>query len=208
VGLEVEVPTTFYSSRYPEFDTLRDVPGNRVDGLKLAVQWSFLVSPKAKTTLALGYLNELKLVDLNEYGKNGPILANKFNPFLVAAKRWGRNFHTLLYTGPAIDGYLNGSGWKWQYMANTSVHYMLPGTRNFIGLEVNKSWSDASFKATLRPQMRLGLAENFLVGVVTGIPLTAGSERLSYFVRLIYEPSHRHPTKHYHTHHFHKQNLH
>ena len=35
---------------------------------------------------------------------NGKLFTgNIYNPFFVAAKRWGNNIHTLLYTGPAIQ---------------------------------------------------------------------------------------------------------
>jgi hypothetical protein len=45
---------------------------------------------------------------------------------------------------------------------------------------------------TIRPQMRISIADNLMIGVVTGFPLQKGNERLSSFFRLIYEPSHRH----------------
>jgi len=45
---------------------------------------------------------------------------------------------------------------------------------------------------TIRPQMRVGVADNLLVGIVGGVPLRRSEERLSSFVRLIYEPGHHH----------------
>lgn len=41
----------------------------------------------------------------------------------------------------------------------------------------------------LRPQMRIGIAENLLIGIVAGIPVDRSQERLSTFVRLIWEPN-------------------
>lgn len=41
------------------------------------------------------------------------------------------------------------------------------------------------FDMTVRPQMRLGYAENFRVGIVGGIPITRENERFSMFTRLI-----------------------
>jgi len=67
---------------------------------------------------------------------------------------------------------------------------MISGTRNFIGLEINKEIVDGKFNMVLRPQMRLGIADNVLVGIVIGIPLNRESERLSTFLRFIYEPPH------------------
>jgi hypothetical protein len=67
---------------------------------------------------------------------------------------------------------------------------MIPGTRNFIGIELNKDVFEERFEMTVRPQMRVGLADNLLVGIVTGIPVNRASERFSSFIRLIYEPRH------------------
>jgi hypothetical protein len=44
----------------------------------------------------------------------------------------------------------------------------------------------------IRPQMRLGVADNLLVGIVAGIPVARENQRFSTFVRLIYEPGHKH----------------
>jgi hypothetical protein len=67
---------------------------------------------------------------------------------------------------------------------------MISGTRNFIGLEFNKEVHNGIFDTIIRPQMRLGIADNLLVGIVTGIPIKKDNQRLSSFIRLIYEPKH------------------
>ena len=76
------------------------------------------------------------------------------------------------------------------YDINTSFHYMISGTRNFIGVEFNKTVDQRDFDMTLRPQMRISIAQNFMVGIVTGIPISKENERLSSFIRLIWEPGH------------------
>lgn len=81
------------------------------------------------------------------------------------------------------------------YQLNTSFHYMIPSTPNFIGLEFNKEMSDGEFDIILRPQMRVSVADNLLIGIVTGIPIDKSEERLSTILRLIYEPGHRIGTK-------------
>jgi hypothetical protein len=187
LGLEVEVPITVFANQRESRDKQR--PPDRVESLKTAAQWSFFVSPKAKTSLALGYINELIFPDLGT--SNAVVIGNVFNPFLVAAKRWGNNLHTLVYTGPHIEHLYKDNITHRQYDINTSVHYMIPNTRNFIGIEVNKTLVGADFDMALRPQMRLGIAENFLVGIVTGIPVARENERFSMFTRLIWEPGHR-----------------
>lgn len=69
---------------------------------------------------------------------------------------------------------------------------MITGTRNFIGVEFNQEFQRGDFDMVIRPQMRVGLADNLLVGIVVGIPVERENQRLSTFIRLIYEPGHRH----------------
>ncbi len=184
LGLEVELPFTFYN---PQNGTHADsIPSSRLESLKLAGQWSFLVSEKHKTTLALGYIHEFTISSFRDFGK--PLFnGNVFNPFFIAAKRWGQNFHTLIYTGPRIEK-IRGHGTEFIYDINTNFHYMIPGTRNFIGVELNKNMLHNDFDMVIRPQMRLGIAENLLIGIVGGIPVKRENQRFSVFSRLIWEP--------------------
>lgn len=188
LGLEVELPFTFYS---PVNGTGRDdVPSNRLNSLKIAAQWSFLVSEPLATSIALGYINEFELSDFRDFGK--PLIkGNIYNPFLVVAKRWGNNFHTLVYTGPRIEKTFGTAVIHTAYDIHSSFHYMITGTRNFIGAEFNKTIGHRDFDMTIRPQMRLGIADNLLVGIVAGIPVSRENQRLSSFVRLIWEPGHK-----------------
>ena len=190
LGLEVEIPFSFYAPNAR--DTGRDVPSDRIESLKMAAQWSFLVAPKARTTLALGMIHEWEFADLRGFEWRRPIHGLVFNPFFIAAKAWGQGFHSLVYTGPTYHHDVMHNHHKWSYELNSNVHYMLPGSRNFIGVEANKTWSGRGFDMTLRPQMRLSLADNLLVGIVGGIPVSRENQRLSSFIRLIYEPSHSH----------------
>ncbi len=186
LGLEVELPFTLYSSLN---GTERDsVPSDRLNSLKVAAQWSFLVDVDRSLSMALGYIHELEVTEFDRFGK--PLFeGNVFNPFLVVAKRWGDNFHTLIYTGPKI-GKAFGQGIQTSFEINTSIHYMIPGTRNFIGLETNKSADQDSFNAVVRPQMRVGVTDNLLIGIIAGVPVNRSQERFSSFVRLIWEPPH------------------
>ena len=188
LGLEVEMPFTFYS---PINGTERDsVPSNRLNSLKLAAQWSFYVNEKCATSMALGYINEFELSTFNDFG-NPFISGNVYNPFFVIAKRWGNNFHTLLYTGPMIVQHFETNEFHSSYDINSNVHYMISGTRNFIGIEFNKSFAPNDFDMTIRPQMRLGIADNLLIGIVAGIPVERENEGISTFARLIWEPKHK-----------------
>jgi hypothetical protein len=69
---------------------------------------------------------------------------------------------------------------------------MITGTRNFIGVEFNKTLDGGDFDMTIRPQMRLGIADDLLIGIVAGIPVSRENERFSSFLRLIWEPKQKH----------------
>lgn len=188
LGLEVELPFTFYS---PVNGTANDsIPSNQLNSIKIAAQWSFFVSEPMAASMALGYINEFELSDFRSFGQPF-IKGNVYNPFLVVAKRWGNNFHTLIYTGPMIEQSFNNNKFHTTYDINTSFHYMISGTRNFIGMEFNKTIDNGDFDMTMRPQMRLGIADNLLIGIVAGIPVSRENERLSSFIRLIWEPGHK-----------------
>jgi hypothetical protein len=188
LGLEVELPFTFYS---PVNGTANDsIPSNQLNSIKIAAQWSFFVNEPMATSMALGYINEFELSDFRNFGKPF-IKGNVYNPFLVVAKRWGNNFHSLIYTGPMIEQSFSTNKFHTTYDINTSFHYMISGTRNFIGIEFNKTIDNGDFDMTIRPQMRLGIADNLLIGIVAGIPVSRENERLSSFVRLIWEPGHK-----------------
>lgn len=187
LGLEVELPFSFYYRTIENGSS----PGNKLNSLKLAAQYSFYVSDKYKTSMAIGYIQEFEMIEFNKY-QNGKVFSgNIYNPFFIAAKRWGSNFHTLLYTGPAIAHHFNDNSIHTNWQINSNVHYMIPGTRNFLGIEFNKELSRGDFDMTIRPQMRVGIADNLLIGIVTGIPISRENQRFSSFLRLIYEPEHK-----------------
>ncbi len=194
LGLEVELPFTFYTP--VNGTTEEQVPSNQLNSLKVAAQWSLLVNETKATSMALGYINEFKLSDFENFGR--PTLkGNTFNPFVIVAKRWNNNFHTLLYTGPKITHLYAQQTWQHSFEVNSSMHYMISGTRNFIGLEMNKSFAANDFDMVLRPQMRVSIAENLLVGIMAGIPVSRENQRLSSFLRLIWEPGHAHTVRHH-----------
>lgn len=187
LGLEVELPFSIY---YP-INGNGSALGSNLNSIKLAAQYSFYVSEKRQTSMALGYIQEFELTDFNNYGKEDLFTGNVYNPFFVAAKRWGNNFHTLLYSGPAIKHHFFDDAIQTSWQINSNFHYMIPGTRNFLGIEFNKAIERSDFDMTIRPQMRVSVADNLLIGIVTGIPVNRESERFSTFLRIIYEPGHR-----------------
>jgi hypothetical protein len=187
LGFEIELPFSFY---YPtEKDT--QAPVSQLNSLKLAGQYTFLVADKSKISLAFGYIHEFELNTPKNFSTEMIFKGNVYNPFFVAAKRWEQNFHTLLYTGPLFEHHFKDNFTSTSWQINSNFHYMISGTRDFIGIEFNKELSDSNFEMTIRPQMRVGITANVLIGIVTGIPISRENERFSTFLRLIYEPKHK-----------------
>ncbi len=190
LGLEVELPFSFY---YPtENGSAVDAPDSRLNSLKMAAQYSFFVSDKWSTSMAVGYIQEFELTGFRNYGNESLFIGNVYNPFFIAAKRWGQNFHSLIYAGPQVFHHFADQSTNVNWQINTSFHYMIDGTRNFLGIEFNKDVSQGVFDMVIRPQMRVGVADDLMIGIVTGIPIGKANERFSSFIRLIYEPGHRH----------------
>ncbi|MBZ9786513.1 phosphoribosylformylglycinamidine synthase [Psychroflexus sp. CAK57W] len=192
LGLEVELPFTFYYDRRGVSNGENSLPRSKLEGLQLAAQYTFLVDPKHNLSMAGGYLHKFTMNAFDNYSSSRLFTGNLISPFLVVAKRFGTNFHSLLYTGPVWERGFSGFENEFFYQINSSFHYMITGTRNFIGLEINKIVLDGNLETTLRPQMRLGISEHLMIGIVTGIPIEANNDRFSTFFRLIYEPKTKH----------------
>ncbi|MEM8966731.1 MAG: HAEPLYID family protein [Bacteroidota bacterium] len=202
LGLEIEVPVTIFTGISGESliangqidangPAIGKKPSDRIESLKMAAQYTFLVAEELQTSLAIGGITELEFTDLNKISRRSIFQGILYNPFFIAAKRWPNNFHTLLYTGPRITTHFGTSHLDIGYEINSNFHYMIPGTRNFVGLEINKRIENNDFEMVMRPQMRLVINNSLMVGIVPGIPISKERERLSAFVRLIYEPRHR-----------------
>jgi hypothetical protein len=185
LGFEIEVPFTFSLGTHNQKEPL---PGNRLDGLKLATQYTFLVSPRFNTSAAIGYLNEFELTSFNKYGKEQIVRANLMQPFLVIARSWKNNFHTMLITGPEWEKEMRSRGTELYFHANGSIHYAVPATKSVIGVEINTLVSKDFTSVVLRPQMRVTVSKTSKVGLVAGIPVDTRYDSYSFFVRWIYEP--------------------
>lgn len=188
LGLEVELPFTFY---YADKENRGKAPGARLNSLKMAAQYTVLVDAATQLSAAIGWLHEFELPEFRQYKSSTLLQGHLTSPFAVVAKRWGNNWHSLIYAGPLFHYNREQRHWQSRGQWNTSIHYMLPGTRNFVGLEANKEWSRYDFDMTLRPQMRLAISEQLMIGIVAGIPVKRENQRLSSFLRLIYEPPQR-----------------
>lgn len=184
IGFEVEADFSFLGNSSGSVGS----PVNKIEALRFSTQYSFFVSTRLKTTLAVGYT---QIIEFNEYrniAKNRLVTGTVYNPFFVAAKRWGAHFNTLIYAYPLIehDFVTNKLDVNWQI--NTSLLYTLPGTKHFAGLEFNKEINNGKFEMTLRPQVKLKLDDHTAIGFVAGIPMERSNEDFSAFLRIIYEP--------------------
>lgn len=185
LGLEIEMPVKFHA---PLGSGGEKAPRDQVESLKLAGMYTFHVDTAKHWSTAFGYLHEVLLNETNGVLLRRPVDGQLFNPFLVTARRWTDNWHTLLYTGPRLVR-RNGGRWEKPILeANWNLHYMVPGTRNFVGIEVNQSIESRRNNFIFRPQMRVSINDHFLVGIAGGIPVNREKERVGTFIRLIYEP--------------------
>ncbi|HAU55469.1 MAG TPA: phosphoribosylformylglycinamidine synthase [Sphingobacterium sp.] len=172
LGLEAETDFTYSRSRMANVSS-----SNQLERLRLSSQYSFYVSKKHATTLAVGYTQIFNFVDGG----------TAFNPFFIAAKNWHNNWHALVYTGPELAYHYASSKMNMIWQFNTSFHYTVPQTDHFIGIEVNQEISSDEIRTILHPQIKLGLNNKLAIGMAVGLPLSGKEKTLSGFWRLIYQ---------------------
>lgn len=186
LGLEVEVPFRFSHTIRPDH-TDEIIPKDKVEGVKMAAQYTFLVSPKNQLSAALGSIYEINLHSYATFRKTRSLVkGNTFNPFLIVAKKWGA-VNTLLYTGPSYYQQFNSEVREFNYQVNLSMHYVLPSS-NFIGVELNHETSGKQKITVIHPQIKVKIASGLAIGFATGIPVNVKTQSLSFLTRLIYEP--------------------
>lgn len=182
LGLEVEIPMSFTQE-----SGLASL--NKIDGIKLATQYTFLVNEKHQTSLAVGYMHEMEFTDKKAFKKENPLFKGFVaNPFFVAAKNFG-SFSTLIYTGPEFIYDFDTNEIETHYAINASVHYMIPNSHHFIGIENNLHFEKGELEYIMRPQMKVGILHNFSIGVVTGIPIVSNNFTMDFMTRIIWEPN-------------------
>lgn len=180
LGLEVEVPLAFHRPAYAEHR-----PGihghDGVEGVKMAVQYSFFVSTKRQTTMAIGYIFETLSGGFNIFRYTGSV----HNPFFILAKKFGDQFHTLVYTGPLLEFNKEGKR-STGAVVNANVHYVLRNSKHFAGIEVNKKITD-DLEMMIRPQLKLALSRETAIGLAIGIPAHANERKMDFLLRYIHE---------------------
>jgi len=182
LGLEAEADILLFGGPH----TAERLPANRLECLRFSAQYSFWVSERYRTTMAVGYTQILKLTDFRSYGKERWVREVISSPFFVAAKRWGTHWHTMIYVSPLV-ACAGHKGTATEWLMNAALHYTLPHSGHFIGMEVSAESREGTWGVTLRPQVKIRLSHRLAAGLVTGIPLQVPGEGFSSFVRLICE---------------------
>lgn len=180
LGVEIELPFSFHKIPETE-DPAHTRTETGLEGIKAAFQYSFFVSEKRQTTMAIGYIYEMHGESFNMLRYSG----STHNPFFIVAKRWGR-LHTLLYTGPTFES--ESQRHLQSLLINTNIDYVLPGTKNFIGIELNKEIKKDNLAMMVRPQVKMALSNQIALGLAIGIPAGNTEEKLDFLLRWIYEP--------------------
>lgn len=186
LGVEVEVPFEMYAPASGTAST--SLPGNRVEGIKLATQYTFLVSAKHQTSMAVGYIQEMELPDFDALGANAPLFKGTlYNPIFIAAKRLTPNIHTLLYTGPVIAQEFATNTTETLLQVNGNLHYVF-NNGNFAGIETNMEFSDEKPEIVLRPQFKVAFSKSVSLGILAGLPVTHHNHGPSAMTRMIWVP--------------------
>jgi hypothetical protein len=187
LGLEVELPFTFT----PSASWQKQV--NKLNSLKLAAQYTALVHEPSKTSVAVwATCTNLNCPHFMHMAKLHYWPGIHSVRFLLRPKDLAATGMDFCTRGPIWQYHASSQHWRRSGQYNVSSHYMLPGTRNFIGVEVNATSQTKDLDVTVRPQMRLSISDNLLIGIVAGIPVKRENQRLSSFARIIYEPGHKH----------------
>lgn len=187
LGMEVEVPFSFTRR---SADIPGEIPGNKISGIKLATQYTFLVDVRSQTSMAIGYLHEFELNYFNRLGNHESFFTGmEMNPIFIAAKKI-KQLNLLLYTGPVFENSFEDHDFNVMGTVNTSFLYVLPNQRHFIGIENNMDFDKDEFHYVLRPQIKIAFQHNFAIGFVTGIPVSRHEGvGMEFTTRIIWEPA-------------------
>lgn len=188
LGMEVEVPFSFNNSNNKS-EKATVIPKNKIEGIKLATQYTFLVNDKRKLSMAVGYVHEFELNALKQLNSQNKFFTGmRMNPIGIAAKNF-KNWNTLLYTGPVLEYNFKQKKVEYGATINTSLLYVIPNTKNFIGVENNMDIDRNGLHDVIRPQIKISIKHNLMVGLVGGIPLTK-KDGLNgdIMTRIIWEP--------------------
>ena len=183
LGLEVEADFSFYGNKKSKAKSMN----HQLEALRFSSQYSFFVSEKTQTTFAVGYSQIVDFNDFNKMKSKQVIAGTNYNPFFIAAKKWGNNWHTLLFFSPIIEQSFEEKNVEMRWELNSSIYYNLPGTSHYVGLEFNEALDDSEFSMVIHPEVKIKMNNQLAVGLVNGFSINHHSEDFSLFGRVIYE---------------------
>lgn len=186
-GIEVEIPLAFYKVAPPERNTQAANPKNRMEGIKLSAQYTFLVSTEKQLSMAIGYTNQFIFHSFKTVSTENKLAkGNLYSTFLVTAKKWSRDIHTMIIAGPMYEQTFSSSSNSLGYQVHGSIfHTFLKN--NFVGFELNHVYLNDTYSTVIHPQIKYKISHSTAVGLVTALPINQRYEP-SVFFRFIYEP--------------------
>ena len=187
LGIEVEIPFEFYHTQSVENSNSTPTPKNRIEGLKLSTQYTFLVSSEHQMSMAVGYTNEFVFHSFKTLcNENRLMKGNLYSPFFVAAKKWGKHLHTMLIAGSMYEQVFSSNTNSLGYQFHGSVFHVF-SKNGFAGFELNHVYLNETYSTVLHPEVKYKISPSVAIGVVTAIPINQTYEP-SIFFRFIYEP--------------------
>lgn len=185
-GMEVEIPFSF--NKESGIGNAK-IPNNRIEGVKLATQYTFYVNPETEVSMAVAYIHEFEMNYFKKLDGDGPFFTGmRMSPTFIAAKNFNA-FSTMLIGGPVFENHFDSGKIEVLGTINASVMYVIPGSKNFIGIENNIDFNSNQFQYYLRPQIKVGILHNLAVGFVTGVPVSSDREaKMDFMTRIIWEP--------------------
>ncbi|OIN59253.1 hypothetical protein BLX24_09695 [Arsenicibacter rosenii] len=197
LGFEIEMPFVFVQEKHMITEKGLDdviVPEEggtpeSANALRLGVNYALYSSPEYKTSVSVGFFNELEFTPFKHFGH--PLFeGNVYNPFVAVAKVFGTRLHTMIYTGTATKHSFEHQKLATAVRFNTILAYRYgKGTReSFLGIESNQTWSGhEAGQMVLRPQIQAWITEKWKLGFVYSVPVaTANQLQASGFCRVIY----------------------
>jgi hypothetical protein len=165
LALEVELPADVQlATPNPASDDTK--PHMNIHSLRLATQWTTWVAPRSQFSAAVGYIAE------------GNTQQFTHQPFMVIAKRWLANLHSLLYVSHTLFAPARPE-------LNLFIAYAVPRYRIVPGVEVYYNTHIPNAPWAIRPQCKVHLGGQNALGIVYDIHTHAHN---ALFLRWIYEP--------------------
>ncbi len=178
LGLEIEIPVNFSRNAVAHST-------ENVEGIKFGGQYTLLVNEKRQLSMAVGYMHEFEWAQVNH---NNAYKGMVYAPFFVAAKNFNA-FSTLLYVSPYISQDRLAQRTETTWSINGNIHYMVPNTGHFIGLENNIELYQGKVNYVLRPQVKVAVSHQLAIGLVTGVPIYSETFKMDFMTRVIWEPN-------------------